>query len=59
MKRYYILCVAATAVFLTNSTVAFAYDDLSGGWAVPSLDTSISIANDVMNQTIIREVVAK
>jgi hypothetical protein len=59
MKRYYILCVAAAAVFLTTPTVAFAYDDLSGGWAVPSLDTSISIANDVMNQTIIREVVAK
>jgi hypothetical protein len=45
--------------FLTSPTVAFAYDDLSGGWAVPSLDTSISIANDVMNQTIIREFVAK
>lgn len=38
---------------------AAAQSDYGGGWAVPSLDTSIAITNDVINREITNEIIAK
>jgi hypothetical protein len=34
-------------------------DSLDGGWAVPSLDTAISIGRDVVNREILNKIACK
>jgi hypothetical protein len=51
MKLSHLFAVALITVSVPQSATA-GPDDYGGGWAVPSLDTSISISNDIVRRQI-------
>ncbi|MCU0549170.1 MAG: hypothetical protein MUC48_07465 [Leptolyngbya sp. Prado105] len=58
MLRYYpyILALAALSVMPLR---AIAMDEYGGGWAVPSLDTSLSIGRDIAHQAVMEDILRK
>ncbi|MBC8142332.1 MAG: hypothetical protein H7Y38_12920 [Armatimonadetes bacterium] len=47
-NRITVVMIAASMILATG-TVANASDEYGGGWAVPSLETSLSIGSDIIN----------
>lgn len=55
MKVAIVAILALSALSMPQSTIA--QSEYGGGWAVPTLDTSISITNDVINREITNKIV--